>query len=316
MRTPGHWKNINLLSVLLWPFGCLYGLATACRIRSAKPGKVKAKVICIGNLTAGGTGKTPVAISLAAMLQKRGLSPCFITRGYGGTLQDVLVEPQIHTACQVGDEPLLLARQAPVVVNRDRYQGACKAVSNGADYILMDDGFQNPGLYKDLSLLVVDGGFGFGNGMCIPAGPLREFKNQGLSRADAIIIIGEDKFDLAGKFHGLPVFKGRVVPVMPGKKTGKVIAFAGIGRPEKFYQSLREVGFEIVAAHDFPDHHFYTETELSRLIKEAQETGAGLYTTLKDIVKIPARLWPHFNTLDITIEWQNPDDLCEFLIKN
>lgn len=103
---------------------------------------------------------------------------------------------------------------------------------------------------------------------------------------------------------------------MPGKKTGKVIAFAGIGRPEKFYQSLREVGFEIVAAHDFPDHHFYTETELSRLIKEAQETGAGLYTTLKDIVKIPARLWPHFNTLDITIEWQNPDDLCEFLIKN
>ena len=211
--------------MLLWPFGCLYGLATACRIRSAKPGKVKAKVICIGNLTAGGTGKTPVAISLAAMLQKRGLSPCFITRGYGGTLQDVLVEPQIHTACQVGDEPLLLARQA-----RDRYQGACKAVSNGADYILMDDGFQNPGLYKDLSLLVVDGGFGFGNGMCIPAGPLREFKNQGLSRADAIIIIGEDKFDLAGKFHGLPVFKGRVVPVMPGKPEKSLLLPVSDGR--------------------------------------------------------------------------------------
>lgn len=315
MRTPNHWNSLNILSLLLWPAGCLYGLATAWRIRSGKPQKVNAKVICIGNLTAGGTGKTPVAISLASMLQKRGLSPCFVTRGYGGTLQDVLVEPQSHTACQVGDEPLLLARQAPVVVNKDRYQAACKAVNNGADYILMDDGFQNPGLHKDLSLLVVDGGFGLGNGMCIPAGPLREFKQNGLARADAVIIIGEDKFNLADKFHGLPVFKGKVVPVMPIQKTGKVVAFAGIGRPEKFYNSLQEVGFEVIATHDFPDHHFYTDEELKKLIEEAEKKDAQLYTTLKDIVKIPARIWPYFKTLDIAIEWENPDDLCEFLIK-
>ena len=219
---------------------------------------------------------------------------------------------QQHTPQQVGDEPLLLARQVPTVVSPDRYLGAQIAENAGADIIIMDDGFQNPKLHKDLSFLVFDGGFGYGNGWCIPAGPLRESLSAGLKRADAIIIIGEDKHNLASKFN-LPVFQGNIVPTTPEFEERKAIAFAGIGRPEKFYQSLRELNFELVETIDFPDHHYYSEPELNELITKAQEKSCILVTTAKDMVKIPTALRPKFKVLEIEVKWNNETELANFI---
>lgn len=315
MFTPRHWKTKNLLSCILYPLGCLYGLATACRIKFVKPQKVAAKVICIGNLTAGGTGKTPVAISIARLLQTKNRRPFFVTRGYGGILQDIIVEPQNHNARQVGDEPLLLARQAPVVVNHQRYLGAKKAVANGADIIIMDDGFQNPLLYKDISLLVIDGTFGLGNEFCIPAGPLREYVSLGIKRSQAIIIIGEDRFNLRQRFSHLPVFQGVITPLTPSESSSNIIAFAGIGRPEKFYQSLQDCGLNVIKTIDFPDHHFYQEEELRQIITTAEQNKAVVYTTSKDFVKIPSHLQPNFKVLEISIKWDDAEALTKFLLQ-
>lgn len=316
MKTPAHWQTKNPLSLLLAPLGCLYGLATALRLALNTPHKAAPKVICIGNLTAGGTGKTPVAVSIAELLQKRGKMPYFITRGYGGKLQNVIVDTANHSAAEVGDEPLLLARQAPVIVNKNRYQGALKAEQNGADFIVMDDGFQNPSLYKDLSLVVIDGGFGLGNEFCIPAGPLREFLPQGLHRANAFIIIGEDKYHIKAKLNSRkkPVFQGWIQPCAPTGERRNIIAFAGIGRPQKFYNSLRELGFNLLLTEDFPDHHFYTPEELNNLIVKARALNAEIYTTAKDFVKIPIALRPFFKVLEIEIRWEDPAALTEFLI--
>lgn len=314
MKTPTYWKNKNIISLLLWPFGCLYGLATATRLLLKTPHKVDAKVICVGNLTAGGTGKTPVSISLAKILQQNGQNPYFVSRGYGGKLKGLQVMPDIHNAADVGDEPLLLAGQAPVIINPDRYAGALMAEQEGANYIIMDDGFQNPSLYKDISFVVIDGNIGLGNGFCIPAGPLREFKDLGLHRASAIMLIGEDTHDLAASFGKLPVFKGRIKPVSPSPLTYDVVAFAGIGRPEKFYQSLSGCGFNIVETRDFPDHHFYTEDELNQLIALGKQHKAPVYTTAKDFVKIPPRLQSKFKVLEIAIEWENPSELANFIL--
>ena len=188
------------------------------------------------------------------------------------------------------------------------------AAQEGANYVIMDDGFQNPSLKKDKSILVIDGNIGFGNGMCIPAGPLREFKFLGLKRAHAIAIIGEDKYNLADKFS-IPVFKGKIKAVSPSPLTYDVVAFAGIGRPDKFYQSLAECGFKIVATKDFPDHHFYTEKELEELIQLGKKHKSPVYTTAKDFVKIPLHLQSKFKVLEIEIEWENPDELLSFLFK-
>lgn len=314
MKTPTHWKNINILSVILTPLGWFYGLATALRIWFKTPHKVTARVICVGNLTAGGTGKTPVAVSLAALLQQNGKNPAFVSRGYGGRLKNLLVDPGRHSAADVGDEPLLLARQAPVIINPDRYKGALLAEQEGADYIIMDDGFQNPSLYKDISFVVIDGGFGFGNGLCIPAGPLREFKSMGLKRANAVIILGKDRHHLADSFGSLPVFRGKIKPISPSPLPYDIVAFAGIGQPAKFYQTLSECGFNIVASRDFSDHHFYTEAELEQLLEIGRRHKAPVYTTAKDFVKIPPRLQSKFKVLEIAVEWENPSELANFLL--
>lgn len=316
MKTPAFWSHKNLISAVLSPLGYLYATATACRIKFTKSAKIGRPVICIGNLTAGGTGKTPVAISLAKLLQEKNKNPFFISRGYGGKLKDILVDNQKHTAVEVGDEPLLLSRQAPVIINSDRYQAAQKALKTGAELIIMDDGFQNPGLYKDLSFLVFDGGFGYGNGLAIPAGPLRENLKSGLKRAQAIIIIGEDKHSLETKFNNLPVFKGRIQAIEPKVSNKNVIAFAGIGRPQKFYDSLRQLNFNIVETIDFPDHHQYTTAELQKIVAQAQDKGALIFTTSKDFVKIPADMQKYFHVLEIEIDWQDKDKLTNFILSN
>ena len=314
MKTPGYWSDLNPLSLLLSPLGLLYNLGTRLNMSLHKPKKAAVPVVCIGNLTAGGTGKTPTAVSIAKLMQQANRKPFFVSRGYGGTLSGVIVDSLHHSAAQTGDEPLLLSRTAPVSINPDRFRAAELAVSNGAKSIVMDDGFQNPGLHKDLSFLVFDGGVGLGNRRPIPSGPLRENLASGLKRADAAIIVGKDCCHLAGNLSPLPVFSAMIEaqsPSLPGKP---VIAFAGIGRPRKFYDSLRQLGFSLQQTIDFPDHHFYPRAELQQLIDRAQKSGAVLYTTAKDFVKIPVDLQPLFQVLEIRIRWQDPAAVEDFIL--
>ena len=313
MRTPSHWQSPNWLSLLLYPLSCLYAGATFLRLKLHPPYKASVPVICIGNLTAGGVGKTPVAASIAQILKTNGYNPFIISRGYGGTLSDTIVDINVNSASEVGDEPLLLSKTAPVVINPRRDLAAQKAIENGADILIMDDGFQNPYLFKDKSLLVIDGAVGLGNQMPIPSGPLREFISQGLKRAHGIIILGEDKHYCANLAPNLPLFHGKVTPICPKETNRDIIAFAGIGRPEKFYQSLKDCGFNVVKTFDFPDHHFYSEAELQSIIAEGKKLNAPIYTTGKDMVKIPHKLLPEFKMLDISISWDNPELLQKFV---
>ncbi len=313
MKTPSFWTSSNITSTTLKPLGKIYAWVTSLRINHIIPQKITKPVICIGNITAGGTGKTPVAISIAKLLQQEGKKPFFVSRGYGGKLKDILVDKQKHKASEVGDEPLLLARQAPVVINPNRFAAAQKALNHGAEIIIMDDGFQNPGLYKNLSFLVFDGGIGIGNGLCVPAGPLRENFDEGIKRAQAIIILGEDKHNLTKKIRNLPIFNGKVIATKPSVNNNNIIAFAGIGRPEKFYTSLRELGFNLLQTIDFPDHHQYNKAELIKLIDMAKKENALLFTTSKDFVKIPSELQKNFNVLEIDILWENQAALLSFI---
>lgn len=274
------------MAALLAPLGALYGLSVRARLHRAQPFRPKARIVCIGNLTAGGSGKTPIAIAIGRALTARGKKITFLSRGYGGRLRGpTCVNPAQHSASDVGDEALLLAAHGTVIVARNRADGARLADSLGADIIVMDDGFQNFGIAKDLSLVVIDAESGFQNGRLIPAGPLREDIAQGLARADAIVLMGEGAPRLPS-FAG-PILSAHLVPATPDALRGRsVLAFAGIGRPQKFFQTLRTMGAEIVAAQSFPDHHRFSATELSVLKASAQKANALLVTTEKDFVRL------------------------------
>jgi len=291
MRPPEFWTRGGPAAALLAPLGALHARLGALRRRLARPWRAPVPVICVGNLTAGGTGKTPTVIALADRLSAGGLAVACLSRGYRGRLSGpVRVDPVIHDAAAVGDEPLLLAEAAPTWVARDRRRGAEAAILDGADVILMDDGFQNPSLAKSASLLVVDGGAGFGNGRVIPAGPLREPVAEGLARADAVVLVGEDRFGLApGLSRMRPVLAARLAPEDSAYRLAgqRVLAFAGIGRPAKFFETLREIGAKLVAAHAFPDHHAYDPDTLMQLAEDAAAESAVLVTTAKDHVRLP-----------------------------
>jgi tetraacyldisaccharide 4'-kinase len=288
MRAPDFWKRDGLAARVLAPLGALYGLSVRARQARAKPYRSKARVLCVGNLTAGGSGKTPVAMALARMLETRGQTVVFLTRGYGGRLSGpVRVDPTRHSAVDVGDEALLLAAVAPTVVSRDRARGAEFADTLGAQAIVMDDGFQNFQLAKDLSIVVIDAESGFGNGRLIPAGPLREPVEQGLQRADAVALMGDGAFALPA--FGGPVFRAVLCPSAPVGLSGRaVFAIAGIGRPEKFFRTLEAMGARVIGTKAFPDHHPYTAQEIEDAKREAANARALLVTTEKDIVRIEA----------------------------
>ena len=312
MKTPKYWQNQNLFSALLEPFGLLYGLATSLRLKIHKPYQAPIPVICIGNISAGGVGKTPVSMAVAELLKKNGKKPFFISRGYGGKLSGVLVNTQKHTAEEVGDEPLILSSVAPCVVCHDRAKAAQISIQNGADVLIMDDGFQNPSLKKDVSLLVFNGQIGILNGKIIPAGPLRENFKNGLKRADGAVLIGEDQTGLLKKLS-LPIFKASIKEKTPKHKNTSVVAFAGIGYPSKFYDSLEKCGLHVANNYDFPDHHFYKKDELKNIIKKGQKKGLPVYTTQKDFVKIAPNLQSYFNVLQIKAEFENKSLLLKFL---
>jgi tetraacyldisaccharide 4'-kinase len=292
MRAPEFWtsktRRARALAALLSPLGGFYAARTHRAARRARPFRPQASVICVGNLTAGGAGKTPVALRLGEMLQQRGRTVFFLTRGYGGRLSGpIRVEPSLHGAAEVGDEALLLAACAPTILARDRAEGAVMADRLGAEIVIMDDGFQNFALTKDLSLLVIDGRTGFGNGRVIPAGPLRESVRDGLARADAVIVMGDGKPDLH-RFDG-PVLHAHIAPAAPESLRGReVMAFAGIGRPEKFFASLEQMGAVVKTTKGYADHHIYRARELQRLRDAAKRRDVLLVTTEKDYARIPA----------------------------
>lgn len=290
MRAPDFWisKGIgaSALAALLSPVGALYGLAASVTNAKARPVRPHAHVLCVGNLTVGGTGKTPIAIALARMLATRGLKTVFLTRGYGGRLTGpVCVDIDRHTAADVGDEPLLLAKAGPTVVSRDRAAGADLADHLEADIIIMDDGHQNFSLAKDMSIVIVDAETGIGNGRLFPAGPLRERADDGFARADAIVLMGEGTPPLP-RFTGA-ILRAHLVPQTGGTLNGKaLLAFAGIGRPEKFFATLRGMGANVSGAQAFADHHPYSQSELAALRAAAQERHLLLVTTEKDYIRI------------------------------
>jgi tetraacyldisaccharide 4'-kinase len=264
-------------------------------------------VICVGNLVAGGAGKTPIAIAIAERLIARGKAVHFLSRGYGGREKGLLrVDPARHAAADVGDEPLLLARIAPAWVSRDRAAGAAAAVAAGAQIIVMDDGFQNPGLAKDLSLLAVDGGYGFGNGRVMPAGPLREPLAAGLARADAVALIGTDQCGVADRLPpSLPLLRAVLAPIAAALAGRRVFAFAGIARPEKFFATLQSMGCVLAGRRAFADHHAYGEAEVAALIEEARHADAVPVTTEKDAVRLPPALRAGIETLPVAIRWRD-----------
>lgn len=305
MNAPAFWDNPDsVLGMVLSPLGWLYAGATAWRLAHAQPWTAPVPVICVGNLTAGGAGKTPVVRDVAARLR----NPAILSRGYGGRETGPLrVDPARHAAADVGDEPLLLARDAICWIAADRAEGAKAAVSDGAQIIVMDDGLQNPGLSQDLRLIVVDGGAGFGNRRPIPAGPLREAIAGGIARAHALIVVGEDRQGLTREFsHRLPVLGARLEPREAQIWfDARVIAFAGIGRPEKFRATLAEIGADIAGFHGFADHHPYRDAELEALTAEAEAKHATLVTTEKDWVRLSSEWRARIQPVEVTLGWDD-----------
>jgi len=317
MRAPDFWTAGGILSTLLTPLGAGYDLAGRLRRALVHPVRVPVPVLCVGNLVAGGAGKTPVALSLLSAIAARGVAVHALSRGFGGSEAGPLrVDPPYHDAGRVGDEALLLAAVAPTWVARDRAAGARAAVAAGAAAIVMDDGFQNPALAKDLSVLVVDGEYGFGNGRLIPAGPLRERLADGLARADALIVLDPDRRDvLAGLALRIPVLRARLVPVAGGDRLAgqRVLAFAGIARPEKVFATLDSLGAVLVGCRSFPDHHRYRLAEVEAVLARAASLDAVPVTTEKDAVRLPPGLRARVRVLSVAIEWANPHALAQLL---
>jgi tetraacyldisaccharide 4'-kinase len=328
MREPAFWQSRpGLAAWLLAPLSWLYGLVAARRLR--RRGRcARVPVVCIGNFTVGGAGKTPTALAVADMLAAAGGRPAFLSRGYGGRLAGpLLVEPARHGAADVGDEPLLLVRAAATIVARGRVEGATLAAASGAGVIVMDDGFQNPSLAKDFSVLVVDGQRGIGNGRVIPAGPLRAPLEAQLAQTHALVVIGPTAGAVdvvaAARAHNIPIFAARLRPdpgFVAALGSGRVLAFAGIGDPQKFFATLAEAGIAVAATRSFADHHRYTYAEARSLCEDADRDGLALVTTEKDYVRLAgdgafAELAAHAHALPVTLALEDEGRFKSLLLE-
>ena len=298
MREPAFWwRKAGLAAGLLTPFGKVYGAITARRM-AEKGAQAEVPVLCVGNFTVGGAGKTPTVMMLARMLADAGERPFCLSRGYGGSISGPkLVDPRNDLAIQVGDEALLLAHVAPTVVARDRVAGARFAGAQGASVIVMDDGLQNPSLKKDLRLALVDARRGIGNGCTFPAGPLRAPLAAQLAQIDALLVVGEDAgandVIMQARARGLQILRGRLTPdpaAAAALKGRNVLAFAGIGDPEKFFATAVGAGIAVKKQRSFPDHYRYTAEDAGELIMQAEHDGLALLTTEKDRARMAGEL--------------------------
>lgn len=286
------WEKPDWRTCVLAPLSWIYGAVARHRMLAAVPPKVAAPVLCIGNYTVGGAGKTPTAIALARAARAKGLKPAIVSRGYGGSYKGLhLVDPDHDPASLVGDEPLLLAQHAPVALSAERFRAAERLIELGSNFIIMDDGFQSARLYADYALLVVDASRGIGNGCVIPAGPLRAPFPEQMGRTDALLVIGRgDAADFVVRQAARaarPVFHAHLQPSYDRQVAGQCfLAFAGIGNPDKFYASVREAGGKVIEMCSFPDHHPYSADEVRLLGDMAEKKQLGLITTAKDQVRL------------------------------
>ncbi|MBL8669203.1 MAG: tetraacyldisaccharide 4'-kinase [Alphaproteobacteria bacterium] len=324
MQAPAFWDadatgwQRALLPPLLAPASALYALGAAIRAARCVPERPALPVLCIGNAVAGGAGKTPTAMAVAELPSIAARRPHFLSRGHGGRLgraAPVRVDPASHGAGDVGDEPLLLATKAPTWVARDRTAAGRAAAAAGAGVAVMDDGFQNPTIGKTLSILVVDGAYGIGNGRVLPAGPLREPFASALARADILLLLGADVRGIAERAAHLPgrtgapplLLRAQLAPIGDGLALAgrQVLAFAGIARPERLARSLARLGCQVVAERRFPDHHAYSRAEVEALLAEAERQGAVAVTTAKDLVRLDADLRTRVSVLGVALVWED-----------
>jgi tetraacyldisaccharide 4'-kinase len=316
MRAPDFWNHDGRTARLLSPLSAVWAWNVRRRLESGDPYRPPMPVICVGNIVVGGAGKTPTVQALVRHFRALGRHPHVLTRGYGGSEVGPRAVDRIrHDFTRVGDEALLLAAEATTWVARWRPDGAVAAAEMGADLLIMDDGFQNPTLVKDLSLVVVDGGYGFGNGRVMPAGPCREAPATALARAHAVVLIGEDTVGVGRLCSSVPVLRatlksGPEAAELAGKR---VVAFAGIGRPDKFFASVEAAGAEIIESVAFPDHHPFSATELTDLFRTADDAGAVLVTTAKDAVRVPEVLRARLFVLTVALVWSDEAALCHVL---
>ena len=318
MRAPEFWSRRSAVPTLLAPLAGLYAASGALRRSLVRPWRAPVPVICVGALTVGGAGKTPTAIAVAQRLIALGRNPHILTRGYKGRLRGpIRVDVEAHSARDVGDEPLLLAAVAPTWVARDRVAGAKAAVAADADCLVLDDGFQNPSLIKDISIVVVDGAEGVGNGRRLPAGPLRETLASGFGRAQAVVIIGRDRTGISARVpRSAAVLRARLAPdaadaaALRGRR---VLAFAGLGRPDKFFDTLGEAGARVVKRNAFPDHHPYTTGEAEAMLAEALRLDAIPVTTAKDAVRLAPEQRARLRVLRVALACDRPEELDRLL---
>ena len=317
MKKPAFWdKKGTVWERILKPFGMLYARSVRRRFDRCVPYQPVVPVICVGNIAVGGTGKTPVCLALAEWFQRHGYRVVFLNHGYKSRLQNIVVDTARHSARDVSDEALLLAASAPTVIDRNRGRGVAMAEKMGADVIIMDDGFQNPSVIKTLSLVVFDGAKGIGNGACLPAGPLRESLTQGLKRADGVVVVGPDDTGLIQQIQTvaphMPVLSGGMKPVhLIQHPIKRAVAFAGIGRPEKFFDMLRAYGVSLDATYVFDDHHAYREADLAPILAY----DGPILTTTKDAVKLGPAALAKITVVTAPFVFDNEADWDSFLKK-
>jgi tetraacyldisaccharide 4'-kinase len=331
VRGPRFWSNPptrpGWQSLLLRPASLAWRVGALARGWTARARPAGVPVVCVGNLTVGGAGKTPMVAALMQRLSAQGVVVHVVSRGFGGVTRGPhRVDPARHEARDVGDEPLMLAPLGTVWVSRDRVAGVRAAAAEGARIVLLDDGFQNPYVAKDRSIVMVDAADGFGNGRLVPAGPLREPVARGLARADLVVLVGGAQARVAAvarwpELERAPLMGAQLRPQPTGLplEGESVVAFAGIARPEKFFETLRGMGARILAAHSFPDHHTYRPRVMRRLLNDARASGAMLVTTEKDAVRLPSAMRREVVTVQVRLEpedWAPIDALIAPLLAN
>ena len=315
LKTPKFWSGLNWQAFLLFPVSYIWRLGHYLRQRNTNPQNSDIPIICVGNLTVGGSGKTPVVITLCRFLSGIGKSPSVLTRGFGGKEKGpVFVNTNLHQSSDVGDEPLMMSNSITVCVSRNRPLGAAFiSAKKELDCAVMDDGLQNPTLKKDLKIAVFDGKFGIGNGLLLPAGPMREKLEDGLQNVDMVIFNGEDETGLKSKIPShIPIFTGELRPddeIIEQIKNRRVYGFAGIGNPSRFFKTLHSIEADIVGEAHFADHHPYTDTDMSQLYEEANQAGSELVTTQKDWMRLPAEWRDRVLTVPVRIHFSSADSI-------
>ena len=320
LKAPKFWynKHDTLFSILLYPISLIFSLITKINTLAHKDMSQGIPVICIGNLVVGGAGKTPVALKVGKILKLSGYNPHFLTRGYAGKIKNNIKVDNNHTAEEVGDESLILSTVAPTWIGPNRIKSSALAKKNNADCVIMDDGFQNPTIKKDFSIIVIDGKQGFGNKRVLPSGPLRESIQRGLRRADAIVVVGKDKFAIKTLLPiSIPIFNAEFNvsknnEIFKGKD---ITAFAGIAYPLKFFETLEQQGAKIKKTITFPDHYIYKENDLLKLVETANNNKSILVTTSKDFVRIPKNYQTIINKLEGEIMIEKEDEFNRVLSK-